>query len=383
MERRAVDRPPRWPTRSSGWEEIAGGGLTARAPERVREKGDAMKADASGAHRPRSAGRHPTGPAMAGPDVPTAVVPLLRCARCRRAVTVGDGGAECANGHRMAFTDGYLDGSLEPRDTHQARTLNRFGYEWTAFDVIQPEDEEFWRRYFADVDLTELRDRVAIDVGCGKGRYTKFTAEYVRAMVALDGSDAVRAAVGNLREVPNTLVVKAAIESMPVAPASFGFVSCLGVLHHLVDPRAGFERVAGLVEPGGVLLVYLYSRPSRPGLRAGALAAAALFRRCTVRMPHRLLRAVSAPVALLLYLGFVVPGQHGRRRLRALASLPLAFYRGKPLRSLWLDTFDRLGAPIEHRYLWRDVEPWFTAAGLTVQSVREESGLFIVARRPV
>jgi SAM-dependent methyltransferase len=283
----------------------------------------------------------------------------------------------------MRFTDGYLDAASPPRDAKEAQTLRSFGYEWTVFDAINPEDEDYWHRYFADIDLDELRDRIAIDVGCGKGRYTRFTAGHVKAMVALDGSDAVTSAAGNLRDMPNSLVVKASLDSMPVTPAGFGLVSCLGVLHHLSDPRAGFDRVVRLLEPGGVLLLYLYSRPAGPGLRAMALAAAALLRRCTVRMPHDLLRTVSAVLALVLYCTLVVPGHRSERfGLDRLLPLPLRFYRGKPLRSLWLDTFDRLSAPIEHRYVWRELEPWFKAAHLTVESVREESGLFIVARRP-
>jgi SAM-dependent methyltransferase len=201
-------------------------------------------------------------------------------------------------------------------------------------------------------------------------------------MVALDGSDAVRSAATNLRDLPNTVTVKATIESMPLAPASFGLVSCLGVLHHLSDPRAGFERLVELLAPDGILVLYLYSRPEGRDVRSAALAAARLLRRGTVRMPHRVLKALSAPAAAALYAGFVAPGRFGQRRgIRRLASLPLAFYRGKPVRSLWLDTFDRLSAPIENRYVWAELAPWFAAAGLTVESVREESGLFVVARR--
>ena len=60
----------------------------------------------------------------------------------------------------------------------------------------------------------------------------------------------------------------------------------------------------------------------------------------------------------------------------------LAPYRGRPVRVLWLDTFDRLSAPVEHRYVWADIEPWFTAAGLFVRSVRDFGGLTVVAERP-
>lgn len=318
-----------------------------------------------------------------GQHAPPILTSRIRCNRCGGEVKLRGSAFVCANRHMMVFSEGYLDGSLDPRDANEAKTLRSFGYEWTVFGAIQPEDREFWGRYFADIDLDDIRDRVAIDVGCGKARYTRLTARHVKAMIALDGSDAVKPAAKNLQDLPNTLVVKATIDSMPVAASSFGLVSCLGVLHHLADPRSGFERVVELLEPGGVLLLYLYSRPMKRCLRSGGLAAAHLFRRWTIRMPHRALRALSAPISLLLYCSFVMPGRYGEQRgVRRLRSLPLAFYRGKPLRSLWLDTFDRLSAPIEHRYVWRELEPWFTSAGLTVQSVREESGLFIVARRP-
>jgi len=57
-------------------------------------------------------------------------------------------------------------------------------------------------------------------------------------------------------------------------------------------------------------------------------------------------------------------------------------YRGKPLRSLVLDTFDRLSAPVEHRYVWSELAPWFEGAGLTVDAARDETGWFVLAHRP-
>ncbi|MFI5914795.1 class I SAM-dependent methyltransferase [Dactylosporangium sp. NPDC051541] len=305
------------------------------------------------------------------------VADLLRCHVCAAPLDIRETSARCANDHVLPWRDGYLDASSAVTDPAQARTLDSFGYEWTTFDAERPEDEAFWQRYVADLDLSELDGRVGADIGCGKARYTRYTARHLRALVALDGSDAVTAAVHHLRDSPGTVVVRAQIDAMPLAPASFGFVSCLGVLHHLPDPRAGFERVAELLAPGGLLLVYLYSRPAGRGLRRAALAAATAARRVTVQLPFGLLRGLCAPLSALLYATFVLPA-----RVPGLRGLPLAFYRGRPVRSLWLDTFDRLSAPIENRYTWKELEPWFTAAGLRVEHVREESGLFIVARRP-
>ena len=60
----------------------------------------------------------------------------------------------------------------------------------------------------------------------------------------------------------------------------------------------------------------------------------------------------------------------------------MAGYRGKPFRSLFLDTFDRLSAPVEHRYVWDELAPWFADEGLVVDAVREEAGWFVLATRP-
>jgi SAM-dependent methyltransferase len=319
--------------------------------------------------------------------LPAAVLERLRCPRCHRPLqgeSEGEGeGVACSAGHSFARRDGYLDLSIDGGDEATVRTLRSFGYEWTTFDAVNPEDEVFWKTYFADVDLDALTDAVAIDVGCGKARYTRITARHVRAMVALDGSAAVEAAVRNLGDEPNATVVRSDLRHAPFTDHSFDLVTCLGVLHHLTDPRAGFDDVARLVAPGGTFLLYLYSRPTNDPVRAGSLKAASALRRVTVRLPHRFLRQLCWPLAYLLYTLVVVPGAFGQRRgIEALAHLPLGTYRGQPVRSLWLDTFDRLSAPIENRYTLDEVEPWFRAHGLEIEAVGEEIGLTIVARRP-
>jgi hypothetical protein len=114
-----------------------------------------------------------------------------------------------------------------------------------------------------------------------------------------------------------------------------------------------------------------------------ALRVAGALRRVTVRLPHPALKVASSPIAALLYYGVVAPGAYGDRRgINALSGLPMNAYRGKPLRSLVLDTFDRLSAPVEHRYLWEDLAPWFEEAGLVVDAARDETGWFILAHRP-
>jgi SAM-dependent methyltransferase len=318
--------------------------------------------------------------------IPDQIVERLRCPTCGEPVKdLGDGqGVECSSGHRYSAAGGYLDcSSRSPLHGSTERTFASFGFEWNNFDEVRDEDAEFARVYFRDVDLGSLEGQCGLDAGCGKGRYTRFLAEHLDAVAALDGSSAVEAAARNLARFPSVLVVKSDLRSAPFAPESFDFISSLGVLHHLDDPQAGFDRLVTYLAPGGRILVYLYSRPERLGVRAAGLRLAAALRAVTVRLPHRVLKAVSVPIAVLLYVGVVMPGAFGDRRgFAPLSGLPMDTYRGKPLRSLTLDTFDRLSAPVEHRFVWRDLAPWFDRAGLVVDAARDETGWFVLAHRP-
>lgn len=327
------------------------------------------------------------------PTSPTAaLIERFRCPRCGEPVESVDPAESvntahtvvCPSGHRYGSPLGYLDVSVEQTaDTTTEQTFASFGYEWNTFDQIREEDVRFGEIYFRDLDLSSLAHKVGMDAGCGKGRFTRFLAPHLAALVALDGSSAVEAAVRNLGDFRNVMVVKSDLRSAPFAPESFDFISCLGVLHHLEDPHAGFEQLISYLAPGGTVLVYLYSRPESFGARKAALGLSAAVRRLTLRMPHRILKAFSALVAAGLYLAFVAPGRFGdKRSIKRLADLPMPTYRDKPFRSLVLDTFDRLSAPVEHRYIWSELEWWFTDAGLKVDAARDETGWFVVAHRP-
>jgi SAM-dependent methyltransferase len=318
--------------------------------------------------------------------IPEAVLERLRCPTCGGAVQALDDGAgvECGSGHRWDRVDGIVDFSgPSSRSGSTSRTFASFGYEWNAFSDVLQEDESFAEVYFRDLDLDGLAGKVGLDAGCGKGRYTRFLAEHLEAEVALDGSEAVVAAARNLADVPGAVVVRSDLRDAPFAPESFDLITSLGVLHHLDDPFEGFTQLLTYLAPKGQILVYLYSRPEQRSLRSLGLDAARLLRHVTTRMSHPLLKAVSTPIAAVLWWLFVKPGEWGEDHgVAALAGLPMDAYRHKPFRSLVLDTFDRLSAPVEYRYVWSELQPWFDRTGLVVDAARDETGWFVLAHRP-
>jgi SAM-dependent methyltransferase len=292
---------------------------------------------------------------MVGSDaLPTEVLERLRCPTCGATVIAlpDDGGVECRSGHRFARTGGVLDFSgVASLNGSTERTFASFGYEWNAFDDVRGEDESFAEVYFRDIDLDSLKGKIGLDAGCGKGRYTRFLAEHLDVEVALDGSSAVEAAARNLAGIEGTAVVRSDLRDAPFAPESFDFISSLGVLHHLDDPFAGFRQLLTYLAPGGQVLLYLYSRPETVNVRSVALSASAALRKITTRISHPLLKSLSTPIAAVLWWTFVKPGEWGEdHKVAFLADLPMYAYRRKPFRSLVLDTFDRLSAPVVRRH---------------------------------
>lgn len=310
------------------------------------------------------------------------VLGVLLCPKCNNPLAEQREGIGCNNGHQYPIRGGVIDLLLTPGDPRVRATLESFGYEWTRFARVEPEDAVFWKSYFMDVPLGEVADALTLDAGCGKGRFTRFTADHVRAVVAFDGSDAILSASTNLADRPNVTCIRGDLIDPPFTDSAFGFITCLGVLHHLPDPVSSLNRLVQLLRPGGYLLLYVYSRPDKLGVRAGGLAVAALLRRLTTFLPRPFLRIMCAPLAFLLALLFVIPGQIGERfHINGLKNLPLATYRRRPLRALWLDTFDRLSAPLEYRYSWPQLESILVDSGLNIEKFREQAGWFVLARR--
>jgi SAM-dependent methyltransferase len=320
---------------------------------------------------------------MIAASVPAAVLDRLRCPLCGGRVRRAASGLECGRGHPMPIRDGYVDASVPVPDLNTRRMFSSFGYQHTSFDRLPPQDVRVFGRYFADVAFDRLQGKVGLDAGCGNGRFAVHLASRVGALAALDGSSAIGVAARRLEAFPGAVAVRGDLRRPPLRPDSFDFITCVGVLHHFVDPREGFAALVRLLAPGGVLHVYLYSRPQDRTVRARVVAVAGALRRITVRMPLSAVRALSAAAACCLYAGLVLPGRLGERvRIATLRRQPLRMYREVPFRSLWEAVFDMLSAPLERRYSWDQVEPWYAGAGLVVDSVREDDGLVIVAHRP-
>lgn len=258
-------------------------------------------------------------------------------------------------------------------------TRESFGYEWTHFHEMLPEWEQNAAFYFEQLGgPAGLRDLLVLEGGCGKGRHSYHALKGGARLVAVDFSRAVDVAKANCAEMSGErLFVQADLMNLPFRQEQFDLAYSLGVLHHLPDPEAGFQKLVAKVRAGGRVLIYVYHALEGEPVKQAILKAVNFTRKLTVRLPHKVLLPLTTTLGYGLYVGVVLPYRALSRlpATRAFAeSLPLKSYAPYPVRVIVNDQFDRFSAPLENRYRRRDVEGWLERAGLTAPDVLGGAG---------
>lgn len=78
-----------------------------------------------------------------------------------------------------------------------------------------------------------------------------------RASLAYAARKAQEAGIGNLRLAQGDILALGQLEER------FHLIESVGVLHHLADPLAGWRTLCGLLRPGGLMMIGLYSELAR------------------------------------------------------------------------------------------------------------------------
>ncbi len=114
----------------------------------------------------------------------------------------------------------------------------------------------------------------------------------------IDLGEAVRSARANLSQTPYTNWTVEQTDLVTYRSEGFDLVYCIGVLHHLQDPAAGFRAVVANVRPGGRLHCWVYAKEGN-GL---VILLVEPIRKITSKLPWRINKyLVAAPLALFFF----------------------------------------------------------------------------------
>lgn len=177
-------------------------------------------------------------------------------------------------------------------------TADKFGWSWQEFSHDDVKYEEQFLGWIAPVRPEFVRDKVVLEGGCGKGRHTRRVAGWgARDIVAVDLSSAVEVAFASTRGIENAHIVQADIYHLPLRRV-FDYAFSVGVLHHLPDPRAGFESLVSQVKPGGHVSAWVYGAENNGWI---VWLVNPVRKYITSRMPSRLLLHLSKVPAAIMY----------------------------------------------------------------------------------
>jgi 2-polyprenyl-3-methyl-5-hydroxy-6-metoxy-1,4-benzoquinol methylase len=114
--------------------------------------------------------------------------------------------------------------------------------------------------------------------GCGTGQHAIQAAKTYQDATVL-AVDLSRASLGHAvrkaRElgVENITFAQADLLDLADTGRTFDVIECSGVLHHLADPFEGVRALAGMLKPGGVMFIGVYSAAARRLLAAAKALA--------------------------------------------------------------------------------------------------------------
>lgn len=248
-----------------------------------------------------------------------------------------------------------------------AELLASFGAEWRKFNCMDAADlatagGELFDLWPKDANVKDL---CLLDVGCGNGRWTRYLAEHVGQVDAVDPSLAVEHAAARHHDLPHVRWSMASAEELPFPNNSYQRALCIGVLHHLKDPGKALDELRRVLIPGGVLYFYVYYALEQRGMPYRTLYRFSdLLRRSIHRLPGPLKRAVCEAIAVLAYAPLVALA----RAMKALGmklwrKMPLAYYHNKSFHVMRNDALDRFGTPVEQRYTKQGIQELLEASG--------------------
>jgi len=300
------------------------------------------------------------------------------------------GAIQCSGGHSFPVVRGVprmvineLSGSV---DVH---TGKKFCESWKQFDRFHEAYIQQFFDWLAPIKRSFVKDKLVLDAGCGKGRHARVVHECgARTVIAVDIGDSVDVAYANLREFKSVHVVQGDIKVLPVKPI-FDFVYSTGVLHHMEEPRRGYDSLLKKLNHEGTLAVWVYGKENNWWITA---FIDPLRKSITSHMSEKPLRVISQMLATILF--FVAQRIYApwHRMRSAAAYLPALFYESYISYIASFDfeeidhiIYDHLVAPVAY-YLPRDeVKSWGVSSQFKYSKIRwhnQNSWTLVVSRDP-
>jgi len=268
------------------------------------------------------------------------------------------------NGKKIASFVSDLDENLD------RETVDSFGEEWEKFGKFSAKEIKNAGDQYFDIVTDEIcnSETIALDMGCGTGRWSAYLSPRVKFIEAIDPSKAVYSAELLTQEQENVRITQAGVDSIPFEDESFDFAMGIGVYHHIPDTKKAITDTLSKVKKGGHFLTYLYyNLDGRGGFYLFLFAIVNGIRKLVSSMPKGLKKFTCDLIAIFIYMPLVL----WARFFKMLSpngsfwkKIPLSYYADKSWNIIRNDALDRFGTPLEQRFSKAEIIEMLESCGL-------------------
>jgi len=145
--------------------------------------------------------------------------------------------------------------------------MKEFNYQWenlpsSSIEYTEERIKELLK--FTKLSPTFFQEKCCLDAGCGNGRYTY---SMIKLGAKVDSFDISEKAVKSCKKInPDAYILNLTeLKSNPI----YDFVLCWGILHHLSEPKKGFQKVASQVKSRGILHIMVYHKKTQKIYKEG------------------------------------------------------------------------------------------------------------------
>jgi SAM-dependent methyltransferase len=269
-------------------------------------------------------------------------------------------------------TSGGRGGRVESED---AQTAAAFATSWNTVGDGSVYTREQFLDWLSPVDADSIAGTSVLELGFGNGSLLYHVGAHNPSRLAgVELGDTHEQTRRNLQHLPENVLELHRDDLTKVDLGQFDLVYCIGVLHHLADPEAGFLSVLRHTKPGGRFHCWVYAKEGNDVV----IHLIDPLRRVASRLPWWFTKyAVALPLALPYYayakLFRRFNWDNGAAKERLLDTIPLGRY------TLWIAerdfsffhhvAFDQLVTP-QTCYLPRStIDRWLGHADVDSSSV--------------
>ena len=257
--------------------------------------------------------------------------------------------------------------SQAPKDIKHDGQRKQADWHW-QWKHLSDDSLFLFHEWIAPHTQETFRDKIVVDAGCGGGQHTLFVAPYARKVYAIDLNTVDLARERN-KGARNITYIEDDLATVKL-PEKADVLFCIGVIQHTDDPDATFRHLRTLVKPGGLFILWCYSKE---GNFLNEYVLEPMKRVIVLRLPKAVIHALAYVLTAMIY-----------PCVYSIYLLPLRFLPYYEYFQNWrklsyarnmLNVFDKLNAPQTHFIPKETVESWFASDAFTDVRIEPYKGV--------